>query len=160
MIGDGRGNLTLLLVVAGAIFAVAYGALIALHLRRRRRFAGRPVLSFPQWCARYGVAGGPVIEKVLQDLARAMWVKPTQLLPADRFDVEFSYAPLWTMLPNRAVEDFIDNAAEILWYEGVMDWPRFKIAGKMLGDLLDNINGALAAAKEHAAPHGAAAAGH
>jgi len=159
MIGE-LGKTGVILLVAGAIFATAYGALIALQLGRRRRFAGRPVLSFQPWCARYGVAGGPVIEKVLQDLARAMWVKPTQLLPADRFDVEFAYAPLWTLLPNRAVEDFIDNAAEILWYEGVTDWPRFKIAGKTLGDLLDNVNAALAAAKEHPAPHGAATAGH
>jgi hypothetical protein len=148
MDGKCQGILVIFLGAVAIILAF-YGTLFTFHLRRRRRLGARPVLSLAEWSARYGAAG-PVTEEVLRALARQVWIQPTQLAPTDRFDVELAFAPLWTGLPNRAVEDFLDNLAEIVWGRGVRGWPRFATAGKTLGDLLSEVNRAVAAA-EH--PH-------
>jgi len=130
---------------------VAVGLPIMLGLRRRRRFAGRSVLSFGEWCVQYhkeDYAANPVVENVLQALAKAIGVEATQFSPADRFDVEIAFAPRWVgLLRNHAIEEFLDEVAKIVWDQGVKNWKRFPTRGQTLGDLLDEVHRAVSEEK-------------
>ena len=89
---------TLLMVTPLGVLFVTLGVSIWLALywsaerRRRRHFMQRPVVAFEDWYAKYYPArddpSAEAVRSVLEAIARAIGVKPTQLHPSDQLEAD------------------------------------------------------------------------
>lgn len=132
-------------LLGGPLIAVVGHVLLG-H-RRKVRLSRRPLIPFQGWSSSLGISSPrtlAVCEKVLEALAQELGVDPRQLRQEDSFDGDYALAPPWVGLPNRLVDDFLGDVADVLRQEGVRNWTRYKPRGKSLRDLLVHVNALLA----------------
>jgi hypothetical protein len=119
-------NVINLFLLQFAILAV----LLAIYLpyriglaRRRKRFAGREAVPLDDWHRRYcpdDIAAYAYINRVLQMLGREVGCAPTQILPTDRFAVEFGLSPLFIVTSDE-FETMLLELEEIAFAELKLD---------------------------------------
>jgi hypothetical protein len=110
-----------------------------LDLRRARRFSRRPAPTFEEWYQEQCPGGDldrEALRVVLQALAEALDVVPTQFRLSDAFDGEFRWFPEWVGIPD----EVRGAVRRLVKHFGVADWKWPPPPGTTLGDFLTEIS--------------------